>query len=223
VIKIVYPCRRRSDLDRDEYARRILEGHVPLALKHHPGMLRYTVNIVEREPEGGPPADSVAELWFASLESYRDELYGSDEDRRIIGEDVARFLGHADAYATREAVHKGELAPAGGGSRTPGAKWMVFVRRKPELSREQFLAHWRDIHVPLVLREMPALRRYVTNAVERRLSETGPDWDGVSELWWESRDAARAALRAGGAAIEADSARFLAEAKTYTVAEHVQK
>lgn len=223
MLKLVYPCRRLRGLDRAEYARRILEGHVPLALRHHPGMRHYVVNLVERDPQGGPELDSFAELYFESEASYQAELYDTDEGRRIIGEDVARFLGGADQYATREFVHHDELPRPAGGGRTPGLKWLLAVRRRPDLSREDFVAHWHATHVPLVLKQLPGIRRYVTSVVERRMSETGADWDGFSELWWDDRASAREALRGGGAAVDADSARFIAEAPTWSVAEHVQK
>lgn len=225
MLKVVYPCHRLPELDRAEYARRILEEHVPLALAHHPGMRRYVVNVVEREPRegaGAPAVDSFAELWFDSLASYQTDLYDSDEGRRIIGEDVARFLGGGEAYGTREHVHR-EGAERKPGTRTPGVKWFLAVRRKPELSMEAFVAHWHGTHAPLVLETLPTLQRYVTSAVTERISEGATRWDGFSELWWESREAAREALRAAGPAIDADSARFIAEAHTWRVAEYPQK
>lgn len=222
MLKIVYPCRRLPELDRAEYARRILEEHVRLALAHHPGMRHYVVNVVEREPEGTPPVDSFAELWFDSLASYQTELYDSEEGRRAIGADVARFLGGAEAYGTREHVHR-EGAERKPGTRTPGVKWILAVRRKPELSMDAFVEHWHQSHVPLVLDTLPTLQRYVTSAVEERLSDGASLWDGFSELWWESRDAARDALRAAGPAIDEDTARFIAEVRAWSVAEHPQK
>jgi uncharacterized protein (TIGR02118 family) len=222
VLKVVYPCRRLPELERAEYARRILEEHVPLALAHHPGMRHYVVNVVEREPKDGPPVDSFAELWFDSLAGYERDLYDSEEGRRIIGEDVARFLGGAEAYGTREHVHReGPRRPLG--ARTPGVKWLLGVRRKADISFEAFLEHWHTIHVPLVLDALPTLQRYVTSVVEHRLSEGATLWDGFSELWWESREAARAALGAAGSAIDDDTARFISDVHTFVVAEHPQK
>lgn len=223
MLKVIFPCRRRADLDRDTYARRVLEGHVPLALKHHPTMRRYVVNLVERAPDEGPALDSIAFLHFDSLEDYRERLYDSPEGREIIGRDARGFLGGADAYAAREIVHRDAPAPIPSGERTPGLKWLLFVRRRPELSADDFLEHWHGTHVPLVLERLPSLRRYVTSPIEERLSETGDDWDGVAELWWEDRDAARKALRAAGDAIDADTAKFVARVRAYTVAEYVQK
>jgi len=223
VLKVVFPCTRRPDLDRSEYARRVLERHVPLALEHHPGMRRYAVNIVEREPAEGPPADSFGVLWFDDLESYHRDLYDSEEGRRIIGEDVAGFLGGAHAYGTREHVHRDALGPPVLGDRTPGIKWILGLKRRSELDRDAFVSHWHDVHVPLVLERLPALRRYVTNVVEHRLSEDGEPWDGFAELWWDDRESARRALAEAGAAIDADTQRFIAAAHRYTVAEYPQK
>lgn len=223
VLKVVFPCRRRPDLDRAEYARRVLEGHVPLALKHHPGMRRYAVNIVEREPPEGPPADSFGILWFDDLESYRRDLYDSEEGRRIVGQDVAGFLGGAHAYGTREHVHRDELGSPVFGQRTPGLKWILCLKRRPELDRDAFLAHWHEVHVPLVLERLPTLRRYVTSAVEHHLSEDGEPWDGFAELWWDDVESARRALAEAGSAIDADTRRFIATVRAYTVAEYPQK
>ena len=222
MLKIIHPCHRLPELDRAEYARRILEEHVPLALAHHPGMRHYVVNVVERAPEGTPPVGSYAELWFDGLASYETDLYDSDEGRRVIGEDVARFLGGAEAYGTREHVHR-EGAQRSPGTRTPGVKWVLGVRRKPELSAEAFVEHWHTKHVPLVLDALPTLQRYATSVVEHRLSGGATLWDGFSELWWESREAARAGLRAAGSAIDQDTARFIADARTWSVAEYPQK
>jgi uncharacterized protein (TIGR02118 family) len=223
VLKVIFPCRRLPGLDRTEYARRILSGHVPLALRHHPSMRRYTVNIVERAPAEGPELDSIAELSFDSFEDFRDRLYDSEQGRRIIGEDVARFLGGAHAYLSEEHLHRDALAPPALGTRTPGVKWMLFVRRRPELDPAAFLAHWHDVHVPLVLASLPALRRYATHPIERQHGAGGPEWDGVACLWFESREAAGADLRAAGAAIDADTAKFIAEVRACSVAEYVQQ
>jgi uncharacterized protein (TIGR02118 family) len=223
MIELIFPCRRLPGLGRAEYARRILEGHVPLALRHHPSLRRYTVDVVERAPANGPELDSVAQLSFDRFEDWRDRLYDSDEGRRIIEEDVARFLGGAWAYVARACVHRDELPDPPLGSRTPGVKWLLFVRRRPELDRDAFVAHWHGVHVPLVLDALPALRRYVTHPFERQLGSEGPAWDGMAALWFESREAARAGLRSAGPATDADTARFIADVRAFSVAEWPQK
>src|SRR6266705_1493946 len=75
---------------------------------------------------------------------------------------------------------------------------LVFpLRRLPSLSREEFQRYWYETHGPLVRKHAPALRirRYVQlhtlddpmNAV-LRVSRGGEEaYDGIAELWWESR------------------------------------
>jgi uncharacterized protein (TIGR02118 family) len=78
-------------------------------------------------------------------------------------------------------------------------KLVFSLRRKPEMTREEFQAYWRDQHAPLVARHAEALgiRRYVqTHAVSSELAAaqsaargSEPDvYDGEAELWWDSLD-----------------------------------
>src|SRR2546425_6384090 len=93
MVKLVFLCRRRSDLTHERYVGRLLEGHVPLALRHHPTLRRYVVNIVEGTRGPAPPLDSIGELWFDTLADYRERLYDSPAGASIIARDVAGFLG----------------------------------------------------------------------------------------------------------------------------------
>ena len=76
-------------------------------------------------------------------------------------------------------------------------KLVFTLRRRPDMSREEFQAYWRDRHAPLVRRhaEVLRIRRYVqTHARASELSAAlgasrggEPDYyDGVAELWWDS-------------------------------------
>jgi len=82
---------------------------------------------------------------------------------------------------------------------------LVFpLRRLPTLSREQFQKYWYETHGPLVRQHAQALRirRYVQlhtlddpiNAALRESRGAQEPYDGVAELWWESRDDLEAAL-----------------------------
>jgi len=88
MVKLVFLCRRRSDLTHERYVARLLEGHVPLALRHHPTLRRYVVNIVEGTRGPAPPLDSIGELWFDTLADYRERLYDSPAGAGIIARDV---------------------------------------------------------------------------------------------------------------------------------------
>jgi len=82
---------------------------------------------------------------------------------------------------------------------------LVFpLRRLPSLSRAEFQAYWHETHGPLVRRHAGALRirRYVQlhtlddpiNTVLRESRGTEEAYDGVAELWWDSREDMEQAL-----------------------------
>ena len=82
---------------------------------------------------------------------------------------------------------------------------LVFpLRRLPTLSREEFQRYWYETHGPLVRRHAKALRirRYVQlhtlddpiNAALQESRGAEEPYDGVAELWWESREDLEQAL-----------------------------
>jgi hypothetical protein len=86
---------------------------------------------------------------------------------------VATELGWQDATPVEEhVVH--DLGLHAGVAR------IGFLRRRPELSREEFARHWIDVHGPLVLAHDPLFVRYVANVV------TAPDSavDGIVEQYF---------------------------------------
>lgn len=76
-------------------------------------------------------------------------------------------------------------------------KLVFCLRRKPELTPEEFAVRWRDVHGPLVrkLREkLPMMKRYVQshtlgggmNEVLQQTRGTIEAYDGITEVWFES-------------------------------------
>lgn len=73
------------------------------------------------------------------------------------------------------------------------------LRRKPELSHEQFLRYWKNEHGALVLRHKEVLRiaRYVQfhgdfGPITSKLAafRGSPEpYDGIAEIWYESKHA----------------------------------
>ena len=81
--------RRVPSLTRAAFADHWSDRHAPLARVHHPGMARYVQNVVL---SGDDESDGIAELGFPTREDLEQRMYDSDEGRRVIGEDVARFI-----------------------------------------------------------------------------------------------------------------------------------
>jgi uncharacterized protein (TIGR02118 family) len=77
-------------------------------------------------------------------------------------------------------------------------KLMFALRRLPTLSSAEFHEYWYETHGPLVRKhaEKLKIRRYVQthtmedslNAVLRQSRGAEDAYDGVAELWWQSRD-----------------------------------
>ena len=75
-------------------------------------------------------------------------------------------------------------------------KLVFCVRRRPDLSFEQFQKRWLDVHGPLVrsLREkLPMMRRYVQSHLipgpasdgVRASRGTKAPYDGITEVWFD--------------------------------------
>ena len=102
---------------------------------------------------------------------------------------------------------------------------LIFcLRRRRDISEEEFHRYWRDEHGPLVARHASALgiRRYVqvhtvgspVNAALAASRGTPEGYDGVAELWFDDTDTlARKAGsdegRAAAAELADDEKRFI--------------
>ena len=98
-------------------------------------------------------------------------------------------------------------------------KRVSLVRRLPELSHDEFIAHWSGPHIEIV-RDLPGLRGLRLGAVVSWMPEDAA-WDGIGELWFDSRDAAERAFATEPFAskLAADRKLFLAEVQIAFVEE----
>ena len=105
-------------------------------------------------------------------------------------------------------------------------KLIMCLKRLPQLTRQEFDHHWRNIHAPLVTSyaELLGIRKYVQTrpfgdeaaqrALEKVRGTVAVNFDGCAELWWDSMEAHLAArkttegLQALAALIE-DEKRFV--------------
>ncbi|MFC0306110.1 EthD domain-containing protein [Rhizorhabdus histidinilytica] len=79
---------------------------------------------------------------------------------------------------------------------------IVFVTRKTDLSYDEFSDYWLNRHAPLV-KSVPEFMRHVRKYVQHHRAPGGeavapfgdsPDYDGVGEIWFDSREAMKAAF-----------------------------
>lgn len=83
-------------------------------------------------------------------------------------------------------------------------KFVFCLRRKPHLSREEFLDYWLNKHGPLAVsfQKVLGFKKYVqlhtictALDLELRSSRGGPEpFDGLVETWWESMEALQRSL-----------------------------
>jgi uncharacterized protein (TIGR02118 family) len=74
-------------------------------------------------------------------------------------------------------------------------KVITLMKRKQGLSAEEFSRYWEQEHGPLVVRMLPAVKKYIQNHAVR-LSEGGePQVDGVAEMWFENLQSWRVAAK----------------------------
>jgi uncharacterized protein (TIGR02118 family) len=100
-------------------------------------------------------------------------------------------------------------------------KVIVVIKKKPELTAEQFRRHYEDVHVPLIDRLLPFYATYRRNYVDgpARGGPSAFNWDVFTELEFASEsdyEAWQAALEQPDVLeqIRADEANFLVSRET---------
>lgn len=104
-------------------------------------------------------------------------------------------------------------------------KCVYCVRRLPSLSPEEFTDYWLNRHGPLVKKHAPTLgmKRYVQshtvpsdelNAAAKDPRGIKDQYDGITEVWWESVDSLAGALatpegQEANRILSEDEARFV--------------
>ena len=69
----------------------------------------------------------------------------------------------------------------------------ALLRRHPALSADEFQAHWRDVHAPLIL-SVPGIERWVVRYEQHTRADLPGQWtgtedvDGITLQWFRSID-----------------------------------
>ncbi|WP_255191968.1 EthD domain-containing protein [Natronobeatus ordinarius] len=226
---------RKSGMTHDQFVDHWQNTHTPIA-KEIEGVTRYQ-QVLPNDPEIAE-FDGIAELYFEDLDALYAAL-GSEGSRdydpakgkaKEAREDVDNFLAidERPRFIGEEIVQKDETD----GDTAGLYKHSAFLVRKDGMTHEEFIDHWQNTHTPIA-KEIEGVVRYTT------VLPTDPDnaeFDGVSELYFESLEDLHAALGgegsrdydpAGGKAKEAreDVDNFLAidERPRFIGRERVQK
>ncbi|MCR9243928.1 MAG: EthD domain-containing protein [bacterium] len=116
-------------------------------------------------------------------------------------------------------------------------KLVMCLRRRPDLTRAQFLDYWLNKHAPFFQANAATMRakRYVQghtldsplNDGFRESRGMEPEYDGVAEVWFDSEEDLMAAMGSPemqqlGGALAADEANFIDHSRSsaFLVREH---
>jgi len=196
LIKSISFLKRKPGLSREDFVRHWLEVHVPMC-HAVPGLRGYAVStIIETQTRRDLPNlamdefDGVAQVWFDSLEA-RSAAGASAEGKRWHA-DGGTIIGGIRMFVTRERL----VVPVSPVNR-PQYKALSVIKRKAELSAEQFHHEWAIVHAPMA-RGVPGLRGFTLSEIveEQFRPDIAPfpldgPLDGFTESWWDS-PAARA-------------------------------
>jgi uncharacterized protein (TIGR02118 family) len=105
---------------------------------------------------------------------------------------LMRLAGLA-AYASAAKVAFGADSQSGAREGSSMIKRASLLARKPEISHEEFVKHWVEVHAPMA-RACPGISRYTLTIIKS--SSTRKDVaaleiqvDGIAELWFENQAA----------------------------------
>jgi len=103
-------------------------------------------------------------------------------------------------------------------------KGIAVLKRKPGLSQEEFHKHYEEVHVPLVLKHLPTIKRYVRNYITSTIVPPGVkelEFDCITEQWFDDMEGFQAmmdfAASEAGHVIRDDEKSFLDRKKTVYV------
>ena len=106
---------------------------------------------------------------------------------------------------------------------SPMLKLVALISAKPDISREDFIAHYESSHAPMVKRLLPMIAEYRRSFVCREgdsaIAPPAPGFDVLTELWFEDQAALDAFWQRIQepeviAQIRADEAHFLTSERT---------
>jgi hypothetical protein len=227
--KVIALIARKPGLSRGEFMSYYESNHAPLARRVYPQIVQYRRNFVELTgaimapglPD--PDFDSVTELWYRDTPAIA-EMLADQEAGKVIDTDERNFLDQSMTrfFTVDERGSNHTLAELG-----PGRglfKVIALLSIKPGLSRTELIDYYETRHAPLIWSKFPWIVEYRRNFVDLEgaiiaPAASNPDFDVVTELWFEDRAGydrmlAAHAIPEIGQAIADDEAHCFDRAKT---------
>ena len=103
-------------------------------------------------------------------------------------------------------------------------KALIWVRKKSDLTDEEFANHWLNTHAPIARDGYEHLQGYTVNLVTRVPEGQEKPFDGIAELTWADRDGFKADMASEAAGRGNDDLKGFADSfGLLFVDEHVVK
>jgi len=216
---------KKPNLSAAEFAAHWRDVHGSLAAKL-PGLRRYHQNhVVDRQQRGITYArgsqdfDGISELWFDDLPSMQCAFSGDLVQE--LAADEASFID--DLKLVTAIQHR--VIPVPKGERL--IKRMSTLKRRPDVSSEEFQLEWFQVHSVLVKR-LPQVKGYTQNLVFDRGHGRGRPAayselpiDGIVELWFNDLKSLEAGFSSkAGKTLMTHASEFIAEISTFLVETH---
>ena len=205
MLKFILAARRKPGDTQERYFYEWSIIHVALMITN-PSTQRafkrytqhYTINGVANEllwhPLSPMAWDNMADHWLESFDDLENSVRGADY--------VQRMQPHKfgdENFAVE--LTGGSIRYEAPGFRNGGVKLIHFLKKRPELSQEEFAERWQNQHGPAVidaLAPLGILRKYVQNprlpldpaVLKGTLFEKGGvgQHGGIEEFWFNSLD-----------------------------------
>ena len=188
----------KQGMSRAEFQTYWSERHGPL-VAGMPGYWDFTERYIQNHtldtPAYGVPVsqfDGVMETWLREDHGHKERLFAETPAyMEHVRPDEANFID-----PTGCTVMEADTNVIIDGPRE-GYKMLSFMRRRPDISHDAFVEHYRTIHAGIVLASqqiMSYIPRYVQHYVipgtQKQFGTTGegqlPQFDAVKELWFRS-------------------------------------
>ena len=172
--KLVYLLTRDAEVPGADLRTGLVEKTAP-ALRQV-GASQISVNVNDERVAAGkgvtichsdPPIRAMVSFWMENA-----------DDRGPCEAALATHASNLSGYLVAESRPLVHTPPVG--ERTNGANLVTCIVKKPDISFAEFFDLWNNEHKKVAL-ETQSTFSYVRNAVARRLTAEGSDWDGIVE------------------------------------------
>lgn len=227
MFKVMVMLKRKPGLSLQDFIDYYENNHAPLGVKYQTKMKRYIRHYLHAAPyplDGTiveAEYDVLTEIWFDDRAAFDEgtALMMAPEAQKVLAEDEKRFVDTTKNRTAFIEEHETEF-PAKAGKDEKSIKCYVLLKRKPELTVDEFIDYYENKHAPLGVKysavAMSGYKRIFFRPAPYMLDGTvrEPAYDVATEVTFANQEDMVLAKNLMtdpeiNAIIEADEANFL--------------